>query len=181
MAGSSRSILSTTEDGGASWSNHNLCAQSDGALAAAASTSVTVVCVGPSSGGTQAITVVASTDGGVTWREMCANAAWSEEPARASCPGGGYPSSLVATTDGTLIMGLARTGVLISTDGGAIWRRTLSIAGSPVDVESVGADAWAVSTSYSRLFASVNGGRSWLSSMLNIPSASPLTASRGPA
>jgi len=163
VAGSSRSIVSTTDDAGDSWNDHNVCVESDGALVAASGSLVTVACVGELSGGIQAISIVASTDGGVKWQQMCANGAWATGTKRALCPSAGYPSSLVDTADGTLLMGLARQGVATSTDGGAIWRRSLSIpGGDSVDLASVGANAWAVSVSSLRLFTSVNGGRSWV-------------------
>jgi hypothetical protein len=160
----SLTLLSTTEDAGVSWSTHKLCAHSDnGALIAAFATNLTVACLGPVSSGAQAITVLSSNDGGRSWQEMCANGDFDTWPTRGSCPRTGYPSSLVATSDGTLLMGLARGGVYTSTDGGATWRLTESItAGYPVDVASVAKDAWADSPSATSVFASTNGGRSWV-------------------
>ena len=157
-------LLSTTEDAGASWSTRKLCARADyGALLAAFAINLTVACLGPVSSGAQAITVYSSNDGGRSWQEMCANGDFDTRPRRGLCPRAGYASSLVATSDGTLLMGLARGGVYTSTDGGVTWRLTESItAGYPVDVASVAKDAWADSPSATSVFASTNGGRSWV-------------------
>jgi hypothetical protein len=163
--GASGSVdLSTTDDGGRSWRDHEICGRSYyRALVAVLARNLTVACLGPESDGAQAISVVSSNDRGRSWREMCANGFFAVGPERATCPSSGYPGSLVETSDGTLLMGLDRGGVDTSTDGGATWRQTLSIpGGAEVDVASVGADGWAVSPSATGAYVSTNGCRSWV-------------------
>jgi photosystem II stability/assembly factor-like uncharacterized protein len=115
--------------------------------------------------GAQAITVLSSNNGGRGWSEMCANGFFGTWKKRAVCPWEGYVSSLVATSDGTLLMGSTRGGVYASTDGGAIWRLTLQTfdfdAGWPVDLASAGDSAWAVTGYGDTIGVSTNGGRTW--------------------
>jgi len=164
--GSSSLELSTTDNAGESWVNHRVCPDSDnGGFLAAFASELTVACLGPMSAGAQAITVFSSNNGGRSWREMCANGFFGSWKKRAMCPWEGYVSSLVATSDGTLLMGVTRAGVYASTNDGATWRLTLQTfnfdAGWPVDVASIGDAAWAVTGYGSTLGASTNGGRSW--------------------
>jgi hypothetical protein len=86
--------LSTTNDGGESGNHRQVCGRSfPRALISEDDDRLIVACLGPESRGAQAITIVSSSDGGLSWRELCANGAFGTGPAKASCPEG-YPRVL---------------------------------------------------------------------------------------
>jgi len=132
-------------------------------LGATGGATLTAVCLGYATGGTQDISVMSSSNDGQSWKEMCDNGIFQAPPAtEGACPMAGYPTSLSATADGTLLMGLTRAGVATSSDGGKSWHTDgFAGGGYPVVVASVGKHAWAVSPSVDLVLSTSNGGRSW--------------------
>jgi hypothetical protein len=55
-----------------------------------------------------------SHDGGITWSERCNNGATGLVAQVGSCPGGGYPTSLVATTQSQMEMGLGYVRLILA-------------------------------------------------------------------
>lgn len=155
--------VSVTHNDGRTWIANDVCGQGGGQLIADTVRYVYVACLGVAGGGAQTIQLFASGDQGRSWRLMCDNGDWETHPPSGACPPYGGPTSLIATADGTLLMGLGRAGVEVSTDGGAKWRFVSEISGgSGIDLSSVGNEVWAVSPSGIGVFFSRNDGRTWV-------------------
>ena len=141
-------VLARTEDAGRTWHTTTLPCLSEYRLAGFLTVSgreVSGLCLsGPVGVGYEPMEVVTSHDGGITWSERCNNGATGLVAQVGSCPRGGYPTSLVATTRSLMEMGLGYVGAVdVSTDVGRVWHQSGSMNQSSfVLVSGDGQETW---------------------------------------
>ena len=164
-------FVARTEDAGRTWRTTALPCLSEYRIAgflAVSGREVSALCLsGPVGVGYEPMEVVTSHDRGVTWSERCNNGAAGLVVAQVgSCPEVGYPTSLVATTQGLVEMGLGYVGAVdVSTDVGRVWHQSGSMSQSSfVLVSGDGQETWILPNgpvgAGAKMAESVDG-RSW--------------------
>jgi hypothetical protein len=163
-----RFVVARTTDAGRTWLSSTLPCKYDDSLLGfltIAGESVAALCLGGPTTGFEPMEVLTSSNAGLTWVERCANGPNDLVRIVGSCPGGGYPSAIVAMPDGVLDMALGYVGgVEVSVDGGRTWKLALRTAGTFLDNSlGVGAD-WILAvgpTSPGVRLAESTNGRTW--------------------
>ena len=164
-----RFVVARTTDAGRTWLSSTLPCKYDDSLLGfltIAGESVAALCLGGPTTGFEPMEVLTSNNAGLTWVERCANGPNDLVRIVGSCPGGGYPTAIVAMPDGVLDMALGYPvgGVDVSVDRGRTWKLALRTAGTFLDnSQGVGADwilAVGPTSSGVRLAESTNG-RTW--------------------
>ncbi len=133
--GSSLSVAQRT--GGGSWFSSVLpCKAARGkttdwekGLVTASGRRFVAACLGPQSGGTTGIDVVASNDGGHTWPQRCGFSLFSFGNTMNECLNPDTPAGIAIAPDWDLVMSDDNVGLLVSTDGGMTWHTVASPLG----------------------------------------------------
>ena len=163
-------FVARTEDAGRTWRTAALPCLPEYRMAgflAVSGREVSALCLsGPVGVGYEPMEVVTSYDGGIKWSERCNNGSTGLVTEVGSCPVGGYPTSLVATTRGLMEMGLGYVGAVdVSADVGRVWHQSGSMNQSSfVLVSGDGQETWTLPNgpvgAGAKMAESVDG-RSW--------------------